>query len=161
MQRGFTIIETLVYLGLFALIMTGFLVAVNNIFQTADRTQTKAMVQEEGDFLLAKINWALTGASNITQPVSGTPGNSLSLTKAGSSLSFSLSGSNLTLQSLPLNNSNITVTTTSSIFSHTCSSSPCSSAPLESVTASFTLQAKTPNGFTYTEPFQTTKYLRK
>jgi type II secretory pathway pseudopilin PulG len=165
-EKGFTLIEALVYLGLFALIMSGFLVAVSNIFQTTDRTQTKAMLQEEGDFLLAKINYALTGASNVTLPTTVTPGNSLSLTKAGTTLTFTYDTSNpnnkkLNLNSSTLNNLNVSVETGGSIFSHTCSSTPCSSAPLESVTASFTLQTKTPNGFTYTEGFQTTKYLRK
>lgn len=162
-QQGFSLIETLIYIGLFAIIMSGIIAVAYAIFESSGRNQTKTMVQEEGNFLLAKINWALTGATAINQPASGNSDNSdntLTLTKGGSHLTFSLSGGNLVLQSAVLNNSNITVltpvTNPTFVFTHTgTGSNP------ESVTARFTLQTKTPNGQIYTQDFQTTKYLRK
>lgn len=163
-EDGFTLIETLVYLGLFAIIMTGVISVAFATFEGNGRLQTKNLIQEEGDFLLAKINYALTGATSVSQPVSGSPDNTLIFIKAGSTLTFNLSTGNLQLGGINLNNSNVSIVATppsTSIFSHTCSSSPCGSAPLEFVTAGFTLQAKTPNGQTYSQDFQTTKYLRK
>jgi type II secretory pathway pseudopilin PulG len=160
MQRGFTLIETLVYIGLFALIISGLLFSTFNVFQTSDRTKTRAAVQEEGDFLLGKLNWALSGASAVSAPASGGTGTTLTLTKAGSSISFALSSGNLTLQrgvgaATRLNNTNSTITA-ATLFTHTGSGgSP------EFVTAAFTLQTKTPNGLSYSQDFQTTKYLRK
>ncbi len=159
-QRGFTLIEILIYLGLFALIMVGILASAFSIFQGSGRTQTKVMVQEEGDFLLGKIGWVMTGGSNITQPTFGNSDNTLSLTKAGTVYNLVLSGGNLSLQGATLNNTNITVLAPTApptfVFSHTgTGTNP------EFITARFTLQAKTPSGQVYSQDFTTTKYLRK
>ena len=155
-KKGFTLIETLVYLGLFSFIMVALLASAFNLFRNMDRTETKAMLQEEGDFLLSKIDWALTGASNVTSPAVGSPSNTLTLTKEGSSLTFSLNGTDLQLEGVILNNSNVKVTTASFTFSHTGSASNP-----ESITALFTLNTNTSSGQSISEDFQTTKYLRK
>jgi type II secretory pathway pseudopilin PulG len=158
---GFTLIETLIYLGLFAIIMSGIVVSFYTVFESADRTQGRVLIQEEGSFLLAKMNWAMTGATVVSAPTSGNSGNTLTLTKAGDTISFSLSGTDLQMQrgSSPpvvLNSSDVRVSTTSSIFTHTGSgSSP------ELVTANFTLSANTADGKVINQDFSTTKYLRK
>jgi len=163
-QCGFTLIETLVYLGLFALVMTGIVAAAYSMLELSGRTQARGTLTAEGNFLLGKINWGLSGASGVNPPASGSSGNTLTFTKAGSSLSFAFSGGNLTLQRganpvATLNNSNVTVAVTppaTSIFSHTGSG-----VNPESVTASFTLSITTPNGASLSQDFSTTKYLRK
>ncbi|MFS6835634.1 type II secretion system protein J, partial [Staphylococcus aureus] len=64
-SHGFTIVEVLVYLGLFGLIMVGIVATAYNIFETSGRLQTRAMLTAEGNFLLGKINWAMNGATAI------------------------------------------------------------------------------------------------
>ena len=66
--EGFTLIETVIYIALFAFIMTGALVSIYGILGSSARNQTKAMVQEEGSFLLGKIDWALSGVETINLP---------------------------------------------------------------------------------------------
>jgi len=165
-QKGFTLIETLIYLGLYAIIMTGALTAIYTIFESSARNQVKAMVQEEGTFILGKIDWALTGAKTIGSPPTGSTGSTLSITKfdstAGNPIVISLSGANAMISrsgnpGAVLNNSNVSVTNLT--FTHT-SASGSGSNP-ESVAASFTLQATTSDGLSYSQSFATVKYLRK
>lgn len=81
MQKGFTLIETIIYLALFSIIIGGVLVSAYQIIQASTQSQENALIQEEGHFLVAKINWALTGARTVTFPASGTPGTTLDLDK--------------------------------------------------------------------------------
>ena len=155
---GFTLLEVLLYLGLFAIVIGGLLTSTMMIFLGNDRTQTKIMVQEEMDFLLAKINATAIGAASISQPASGAEGSTLVVTKSGTPITFTLNAGSIQMQKgvgtpLTLNNSNITVS--SLVFKHEgTGSNP------ESATVVFTLAAMT-NGRVYAETASTTKYLRK
>lgn len=160
---GFTLIEMIVYIGLFSMIIGGAIVSAYNIFESTNRNQTKAMVAEEGIFLIGKINWALTGATAVSIPSS----NKLSVTKSGISpsdnpLVFDSSGGEMRLNrgaNSPqvLNNTNITISNL--VFTHTVSSGD--GIAIESVSASFTINVKTPEGLQFSEDFHTIKYIRK
>ena len=68
---GFTLIEVIVYIGLFSLLVgTGFLVAFQLIDGSSD-ISAKATTEEEGNFVMQKVVWALTGVKSLTTPVSG------------------------------------------------------------------------------------------
>jgi prepilin-type N-terminal cleavage/methylation domain-containing protein len=169
MQRGFTMLETIIYLALFAMIMSGALVSAYGLIGSGARNQTKALVQEEGTFLLGKIDWALTGVKTINLPVVGSPGNTISVTKFDSSVGnpivISISGSTMTITRggnpiQALNNSNVAVTCApAGCFSH--SASTASGINPESVSAAFTITAKTAEGLTFSQDFSTIKFLRK
>jgi len=70
---GFALIETLVYLGLFAIIIGGGMVATYQIMSSSDAINNKAVVEQEGNFLLRKIDWALTGLCQINTPTKAVP----------------------------------------------------------------------------------------
>lgn len=151
-NRGFTLIETLVYLALFALIIGGLVVAAYMLFETSDRNQTKAMMQEEENFLLGKINWALSGASIVSVPVAL----SLLVTKYdGTIVTITASDGTMTLNGTPLNNSNVTVSNLVFIRTYAGGTNP------ESIEAGFTTSAKTPTSIIISEIASTTRYLRK
>jgi len=160
-QQGFTLIETLIYLGLFTIIMVGVVAVAYSTFEANGRLQTKTLIQEEGDFLLAKLNWALTGATAATV-VSLPSLPSLTLTRANNptQVVFDKNGNFLEIKrnGSPtgdnLNNSDVQITNLNFIPTGGGTS-------VESITAGFSLQTKTPNGQTYSQDFQTTKYLRK
>ena len=108
---GFTLIEAVVYLGLLGIIMGGVLVAVYQIIAASSQNQQRAILQEESNFLTAKLNWALTGASTIIHPSSTIPINNLYLKKFDNTeVFFNMDGANnLTMQldsgvTHPLNN---------------------------------------------------------
>jgi hypothetical protein len=159
--RGFTLVETLVYLALYAIIMTGALTAVYSVYESSARNETIAMVEEEGEYLLGKIDWALADAASIDSPA--TTGSTLDLTlQDGSTVGFWNSGGNMRIQEngapvQTLNNSNVAITMLQ--FTHTLSTG--NGIDPERIEASFTIFATTSDGHLLTRDFSTTKYLRK
>lgn len=165
MNRGFTLIEAVVYIGLFGLFMGGAMMAAYNIFESSGRGETRVLLQEEGDFLIAKISSALVGAKEVTFPAAGASGAVLSADEYDTvigTLAFSISGSNMELKRgalapIILNNSNVQVSNL--LFAHTLGSG--AGINPESVTASFTLTARAQNGASVSQDFSVTNYLRR
>ncbi len=62
---GFTLIEMVVYMALFSIMMGGLVVTVYYLYQSIGRTASNVTTQEEINFVLKKIDWALTGASSV------------------------------------------------------------------------------------------------
>ncbi|MDB5265980.1 MAG: hypothetical protein JWM39_693 [Parcubacteria group bacterium] len=58
-MRAFTLIETIVYLGLFGLLMSGVLPALGGMRAAAARTETQSLLLEEGTFLLETIDYTI------------------------------------------------------------------------------------------------------
>jgi len=156
--NGFTLIETLIYLALFGIIMGGVAAAAYGIVEAGGRSQTRVSLQEEGDFLLAKINWSLTGASSMS--IQASPP-SLMVSKynfTSNPLVFNFAGTALSLKegsgvAQNLNSDNAAIS--SLIFQDI----PSSGAKPEGIKTTFTLQAKTPNGQIVTQDFEHTQYL--
>ncbi|MDQ3075643.1 MAG: type II secretion system GspH family protein [bacterium] len=71
-SRGLTLIEMIIYLGLFSILIGGVVVAVYQIVQNSGKISNKMVVEEEMNFVLKKVDWALTGATSVTTPLSGT-----------------------------------------------------------------------------------------
>lgn len=156
-QQGFTLIEVIIYLALFTILMGGTITTAYSVFDSSDRDQARTIAQEEGDFLIAKINWALSGTKNINissstelfvekRDASGTATTTIYL----SGTDFYLSrGSN---PPVLLNNSNVEVSNL--VFARS------GSIP-ERVQATFKVSARTLNGMVVSQNFFTVKYLRK
>src|SRR4051794_9129495 len=107
-QRGFTLIETLIYLALFALIITGIVSAAYMLFETGDRNQAKSMLQDEKDFLSARIDYALVGTK-----VASVAGTSLTAVKYdASSVTIAQSSGGITIAGNRMNNTDTTISDT-------------------------------------------------
>lgn len=167
-KRGFTLIEAIVYLALFSILMSGALVSVYTLLGSSARNQTKATVQEEGSFLIGKIDWALTGAKVINSPAVNTSGNTLIVSRYDASLSpvvITVSGGTMSIAvganpSHVLNNSNMPITCPAQgCFSHTSASSDGINP--ENATSTFTITTRTTEGLPFSQSFSTVKYLRK
>jgi type II secretory pathway pseudopilin PulG len=146
---GFTLLEVLIYLALFAFIISGALVGVYQIIDSTDKISAKIFVEQEGNFLLRKIDWALIGASSSTVSALGLsiirpdlPGQSpllFSTSTDASGLHLQLARGSVATSTL--NSDNIAITD----LQFTQLSSP------DGVTASFKINGR---------QFETTKYLR-
>ena len=66
MTRAFTLIETLLYIGLMSFLMTGMLASAFAISGSADRNRTEALLSQEGLFLMQAIRWGLQGAEIVS-----------------------------------------------------------------------------------------------
>lgn len=65
-MKGFTLIETLIYIALFTLIIFGSVVTAYNLVQGSDMLNKKTVTEEEGNFVLRKLDWAMTGLTSIS-----------------------------------------------------------------------------------------------
>lgn len=159
-QQGFTLIEVLVYLALFAIIIGGVMASVFGIVSGSNRNQTRIIIQQEGEFLMGKINWALIGASSIT--VNSATQITVNKYNFGSNpIVFDLNSNKLRLKQGPLgiaadlNSDNVKVT------SLTFTDIPAAGAKPQGLKTTINLQSITASGATMNQVFETTKYLRK
>jgi len=168
-DRGFTLIETLVYLALFGILFSGVIVCAYSVLESSARNQTKAMAQAEGDFLVAKINWTIKNAKEVISPVDAVPNQTLTVRKFDNSYS-TVKPSGLDCAIVPcdmlllegtdasvLNNSDVKISQMSFIHFNDMSGK----LNQESVQADFTLRANTADGKVFSQTFSTTVYLRK
>lgn len=139
-QSGFTLIETVLYLALYALLMAGVMSAAYAFSEGSERAQTSAFLTEEGTFLIGKIDWTLAGAVSLQQPIA--TGSQLQITRSdGRAIIMRAHGSDIRLQigaasEQSLNSSAFSVANL--IFAKT--------AEPQGVSASFTLLATTSDG---------------
>ena len=92
---GFTLLELLLYIGLFGVMLSISLVILYQMLRNQDQNRSMLEVEEEANFTLRKIEWALTGATNVISPLQNQTSSILSLTKYNFSqnpLVFSTSG---------------------------------------------------------------------
>ena len=69
-QKGFTMLEALIYIALFAFIIGTGVIAAYNLFTGSVHIQTRAQQEAELNFVLRKLEWAL-GGSQIVNPAVG------------------------------------------------------------------------------------------
>ena len=156
MNRGFTLLETLVYLALFTLIIGGLVAASYLLFQSSDRSQTKAMMQEESNFILGKILWSLNDAQTITTPANNASGPTLIASKYdATSFTVSTTSANVFLNGNRLNNENVSLDRL--WFRHIHDST----TNTDGVEITLEVRARTPNGMFVMQSASTTRYIRK
>ena len=106
-NSGFTLIEIIIYLGLFSIVVGGFLLITYGLVQGSGQSQSKAALNEEMAFLLGKIEWALTGASSLQVQV---PSPSVLEISPGVTFTFDSGAQTLSFSSVQLNSDSVTVT---------------------------------------------------
>jgi hypothetical protein len=144
-------------------VIGGGLVATYGIIEGSNRSANQVALAEEGNYLLRKVDWLLTGidAGGILEPVSGS-GATLKVKKIGITEPFilALDGTNLTLNRganpppIPvLNNSSVSITA----LNFERISNP---GEPEAIRATFTLHSQIA-GIQDDQDYTITKYLRQ
>ncbi|MBI2591779.1 MAG: hypothetical protein HYW34_03840 [Candidatus Brennerbacteria bacterium] len=80
-MKGFSLIETIIYAALISIIIGMVLLVVFQIVESQDRSRAKTEVEEETNFLISKIKWALSGVDVINIPAGGSTSSTLSINK--------------------------------------------------------------------------------
>ncbi len=138
-SRGFSLIEVIIYIALMAFLMGAGISAAFFIIDSSQKNKADVNVQAEGNFILRKLDWALTGATDVS--LSGT---TLTVTKTGGPYVFSYDGSKyFRLGGVNLSSSLVTVSGV--VYA-------IDIAPPKKVTVTFSVNGKA---------FSMTKYLRK
>lgn len=65
MKKGFTLIETLIYIALFTILLGAGFSTAFNLIQSGESLGYKTVTNSELDFVLRKFDWATTGASSF------------------------------------------------------------------------------------------------
>ena len=86
-ETGFTLIETLIYIALFGIILTGVITAAYPLITGADRLSQRVTAESEAQFVLHKIGWALS-VTPISSIDVTTPGKLRILQSGGGVLSI-------------------------------------------------------------------------
>jgi type II secretory pathway pseudopilin PulG len=154
--QGFTLIETILYIGLLSILIGSTLFSAYSLIEGSDTTRAAFVAGEEANFILKKMNWALTGATAITSPAAGATSTSLILTRSGlppgeNPLTFGFSAGVIELTrgtgaSAPLSTENVVVEDL--VFTH---QAPSGSKPA-ALLVSFTIDDRN---------FEMTRYLRQ
>jgi type II secretory pathway pseudopilin PulG len=162
---GFTLIETIIYLALFTIVIGGIVVAAYAMFENADRNQAKAMLQDEQNFVMAKIALAMNNGQIINVPGNNLSGSSLYVTRydagiaqiclSGTDVKILLSSGTCATAGTVLNNANVTVDQL--LFEHVHDAS----TNADSIIYTTTISTKASNGMTLTQSASSTKYIRK
>jgi len=67
-NQGFVLIELIIYVGLFSIMIGGLIISAFLLMDTSYKTDVRTDTQEEMNFVLKKLDWALIGAENINIP---------------------------------------------------------------------------------------------
>lgn len=122
-MKGFTLIETLIYIGIMAMILSLSFLVVYQLIDSNERIVLLRELTENQRFLLQKVAWVLQSNETINVPAAGSSGSGLSVNKldyAYNPLVVSLSDGVVQLASgvttTPITNSYVTVNSLS--FTH-------------------------------------------
>ncbi len=155
---GFTLIEAIIYIALIS-IMLGFTVlTISQMMDAQSRLKSKIEIDVETDFVLRKMNWALTNALAINQPLINSSSSVLSIDKNGGSenpLVFDLASGSIRLSrgggaANVLNNQYVTINQLS--FEHFAASGTIPEALRTTIVIQSSSDSKT---------IQTINYLKK
>jgi type II secretory pathway pseudopilin PulG len=65
MTRGFSLIETIIYIALLGFIMSGAVITAYQVTQSSSVVSGKNVSQEEGSFVLRKLEQAFVGSADV------------------------------------------------------------------------------------------------
>jgi hypothetical protein len=112
-QRGATLLEVLIYILLFSFVMTFSLISINQILAYSYSSSIKSSVEEEGAFIMAKINNTLNDAQSITAPSANSTGSILTVTKSTGQTTINRDGNFVEINGDYLNSSRTRVSSLS------------------------------------------------
>lgn len=93
-QKGVTIVELLVYVGLLSIFMVVLLDVFTSILGAKLESQSTSSVSQDTRYILAKLNYDILNADSISAPAAfGISSNTLTLVSGGNYYEYSVDGS--------------------------------------------------------------------
>jgi len=97
-ERGFTLLETVLYIALLAILVGGGMVGVYNILEGSGRTLQSTHREQEAYFVTRKIDAILSEATDINDPVPDGDSTFLSVDTESGEVRIDLDGEQITLE---------------------------------------------------------------
>ena len=96
-QKGFTLIELVIYMGIFCLLMVVMLQLLTAIFDVQLESQSTSAVSQDGRFILNRLTYDINNSINVISPTIGNQGTSLVISDGNVTYTYQLLNGNLTL----------------------------------------------------------------
>src|SRR3989344_141942 len=115
-NKGFSIVELLLYMGIFTILLTVILQMFGSIFDIQLESQATSSVASDGRYILSRFSYDLSRAQSISFPASpGDLGTQLSIVINGQTFIYSSGSGNLVLQNQSMDTSDQLNSTETSI----------------------------------------------
>jgi type II secretory pathway pseudopilin PulG len=89
-MRAFTLLESVLYMAIFSLLLSGFLSGFFALSESAGKNQTRALLETEGSFYMAKIVYEIQHSVGITEPGEATSNELSLITHSGDTVRIQL-----------------------------------------------------------------------
>ena len=90
-EKGVTLLELLIYMGIFATLLMVLVELFGNIVNVSLKTQAVSAVSQDGRYILNRFTYDIRQATTIAIPASGSSGSTLQFTKGdGKTYTYSL-----------------------------------------------------------------------
>jgi type II secretory pathway component PulJ len=96
-QRGFTMVELLLYMGIYSILMVVLMQIFTSILSVHAESQANSAVDQDTNYILSRMTQDLHTATNVVTPSLGTSGTALHIIGAGKDITYSISGNTMTL----------------------------------------------------------------
>ena len=95
-KKGFTIVELIIYMGMLSLMILVMTDIFSSIVDVRKESEAVTVVEQDGNYILAKLFYDISHATSITTPASlGSTGATLQLVINGVTNTYSLNNGNL------------------------------------------------------------------
>lgn len=141
-QKGFTLIEVLIFMGIFSILLLAMFQLLTSIFDVQLESQSTAVVSKDGRYILNRLTYDIKNATIVISPGAGNQGQSLIISDGTTIYTYQLSNGNLTLTNSvtgTIDQLNSVNTSISNLNFLTLSDA---NAQNKTVTASFTINSK-------------------
>lgn len=92
-QKGFTLVEMLIYMGILTMIITALSVLLGEILNVQLDAQSTSGVDQDSRYIQGRMTYDMQRASSITTPSLGTPSSTLQIVINSVNYTYSIDGS--------------------------------------------------------------------
>jgi type II secretory pathway pseudopilin PulG len=97
-QKGFTIIELIIYLGIFPIVLLTLTQVFGLVLDTLSESQAKSSILQDSEYVVSRLSYDIRRADQVLLPANlGEEGASLQISMDGENYLYSLNDSNLQL----------------------------------------------------------------
>ena len=94
MSKGFTMIELLLYMGIFSILLVVLLDLLTMILGVHTESQATSAVDQDGNYIMTKLTYDIHRATTITPSTFAVPSNEMELTGTGFDETYAIDGNN-------------------------------------------------------------------